>query len=179
MSAKRFPPTGAMVAALVLNIGLLLSLAAVTGPAAAKEYPEITWTELMPEEDLRLLEQMPEITHDSAGAPSLPPELMEGRVVPELDGRDVRIPGFVVPLEVTEDRRIIEFFLVPYYGACIHVPPPPPNQIIHVRYPEGFSPDALYDAFWISGTLRTGDVSNDLAESSYVMEAESVILYEE
>ena len=58
-----------------------------------------------------------------------------------------RIPGFVVPLKTTEDIRILEFFLVPYYGACIHVPPPPPNQIIHVKYKEGFTLEALYRSF--------------------------------
>lgn len=176
MSAQLFYRSSRVALALAVSfcIGLMLMVA----PVSAKEYPEITWTELMPAEDLQLLENMPEITHEG-GAPSLPEQLMEGRVVAELDGKDIRIPGFVVPLEITDDRRIVEFFLVPYYGACIHVPPPPPNQIIHVRYEAGFTPDALYDAFWISGTLRTDQVSNELAESSYVMEAADIVLYEE
>ena len=151
----------------------------LAGPVAAKDYRELDWTELMPAEDLKLLEEMPEISHEGDTPPELPEQIMQGRIVPEMDGQPVRIPGFVVPLEITDDRRIVEFFLVPYYGACIHVPPPPPNQIIHVRYEPGFSPDALYDAFWIAGTLRTDDVANELAESSYVMEADSVVLYEQ
>jgi hypothetical protein len=166
----------------MMNLGfavaMLVGLAAA-GTVAANEYQEVNWTELMPAEDLRLLEEMPQIAHEGNAAPKLPEQLMQGRVVPEMDGRSIRIPGFVVPLEVTEDRRVTEFFLVPYYGACIHVPPPPPNQIIHVRYEAGFTPDALYDPFWITGTLRTDEVANDVAESSYVMEADEVTLYEE
>lgn len=160
--------------AIALLIGLFFPQAVV-----AEEYQEVTWAELLPAEDLRLLEEMPEIGHEGDAAPELPAQLMEGRVVPAMDGRSIRIPGFVVPLEMTDDRRVVEFFLVPYYGACIHVPPPPPNQIIHVRYEAGFTPDALYDPYWISGTLHTEEVANELAESSYVMEADEIILYEE
>ena len=52
-------------------------------------------------------------------------------VVDDLDGRYVLLPGYVVPLEFS-DSRIIEFLLVPWVGACIHKPPPPANQIVHV-----------------------------------------------
>ncbi|OZB12390.1 MAG: hypothetical protein B7X58_11610, partial [Marinobacter sp. 34-60-7] len=105
-------------------LGLLLSLM-VSGVAQA-DMRELDWLELMPAEDLALLESMPEIEHDGDGPVLLPDEIMTGRVVPEMGNVDGRIPGFVVPLKTTNDMRILEFFLVPYYGACIHVPPPPP-----------------------------------------------------
>lgn len=162
-----------------LWVALAAGLMGAATAADAGKYQELTWTELMPADDLKLLEEMSEISHEGNQAPSLPEQLLAGRVVPEMNGRAIRIPGFVVPLEVSEDQRITEFFLVPYYGACIHVPPPPPNQIIHVRYEEGFTAEALYDAFWITGTLRTAETVNELAESSYVMEADSVILYQD
>jgi hypothetical protein len=50
-----------------------------------------------------------------------------------LDGQNIRLPGYIVPLEVSEEGRTTEFLLVPYFGACIHVPPPPSNQIVHVK----------------------------------------------
>ena len=75
--------------------------------------------------------------------------------------------------------RILEFFLVPYYGACIHVPPPPPNQIIHVKYKKGFKLEALYDPVWIEGTLKIEKTENDIASSSYSIVAENVSPYEE
>jgi len=140
---------------------------------------EIDWLELMPAEDLNLLESMPEIVHEGDGPPMLPDEIMTGRVVPEMDGVSGKIPGFVVPLKTTEDMRILEFFLVPYYGACIHVPPPPPNQIIHVKYKEGFTLEALYDPVWVEGTLTVERTENDIAKSSYSVVAEKVERYQQ
>lgn len=147
--------------------------------ATADEVQEIDWLELMPEEDLHLLENMPEIEHEGAGPVALPDEIMTGRVVPEMGGISGRIPGFVVPLKTTDDMQILEFFLVPYYGACIHVPPPPPNQIIHVKSKEGFKLEALYDPVWIEGTLEIERTENDVASSSYSITGADVTPYEQ
>jgi|AntRauTorcE11898_2_1112593.scaffolds.fasta_scaffold08715_3 hypothetical protein len=159
-------------------IGLLLLFCS---PAfvSAQEAREIDWLELMPEEDLYLLENMPEVEHEGAGPAALPDEIMTGRVVPEMGGKSGRIPGFVVPLKTTEDMRILEFFLVPYYGACIHVPPPPPNQIIHVKSKKGFKLEALYDPVWIEGTLEINRTENDVASSSYSISGADVTPYEQ
>ena len=134
--------------AFVAGASLLFALC-LPGFVSAEELKEIDWLDLMPAEDLYLLENMPALEHQGDGPVTLPDEIMTGRVVPEMDGKSGRIPGFVVPLKTTEDMRILEFFLVPYYGACIHVPPPPPNQIIHVKYKKGFRLEALYDPVWI------------------------------
>lgn len=140
---------------------------------------EIDWLELMPAEDLALLESMPELEHEGDGPPLLPDEIMTGRVVPEMANVEGRIPGFVVPLKTTNDMRILEFFLVPYYGACIHVPPPPPNQIIHVKYREGFTLEALYDPVWVEGEIVIEKTENEIGASSYSIEAVSVERYAE
>jgi hypothetical protein len=163
-----------------LSMVALVAIFSLSTAVSAKDASqEIDWLELMPEEDLNLLENMPEVSHEGDGPATLPDEIMTGRVVPEMDGRSGRIPGFVVPLKTTEDMRILEFFLVPYYGACIHVPPPPPNQIIHVKYKEGFKLEALYDPVWIEGTLKVEKTENDIASSSYSIVAEDVSPYEE
>ncbi|MCH8499933.1 MAG: DUF3299 domain-containing protein [Marinobacter sp.] len=157
---------------------LALTLALLAAPLSlSAEWREVDWLELMPEEDVKLLESLPEIVHEGDGPFLLPDEIMTGRIVPEMDGVAARIPGFVVPLKVTGDMRIIEFFLVPYYGACIHVPPPPPNQIIHVTYAPGFTLEVLYDPFWIQGVLRTETLENDIARASYTLEAEKIERY--
>ncbi|PXX93504.1 DUF3299 domain-containing protein [Marinobacter vulgaris] len=163
------------LAALVFTAALSVVAAASAEEASA----EIDWLELMPEEDLNLLENLPEVIHEGDGPATLPDEIMTGRVVPEMEGKSGRIPGFVVPLKTTQDMRILEFFLVPYYGACIHVPPPPPNQIIHVKYKEGFKLEALYDPVWIEGTLQIDRTENDIASSSYSIVADNVTPYEE
>jgi len=163
-----------------LCVMTMVAVFSLSTAVSAKEASEkIDWLELMPEEDLNLLESMPEVIHEGDGPAALPDEIMTGRTVPEMDGRAGRIPGFVVPLKTTEDMRILEFFLVPYYGACIHVPPPPPNQIIHVKYKKGFKLDALYDPVWIEGTLKIEKTENDVASSSYSIVAQDVTPYEE
>lgn len=161
------------IVGLALTLGLFL-----TAGSAHAGVPEVEWLELMPEEDIELLENMPEISHEGNAPAELPEELMTGRVVSGFNEKDIRIAGFIVPLEHKDDQRVTEFFLVPYYGACIHVPPPPPNQIIHVSYPDGIHVDVLYEPYWIQGKLLTNEVSNDVAESSYTMDADDVTLYQ-
>lgn len=97
-------------------------------------------------------------------------------VVPEFDGKEVKLPGFVVPLDM-DARKIEEFLLVPYYGACIHVPPPPANQTIHVVTSESYRGE-LFDAVWVTGTMRIEHLSSELAEAGYRLENATVQPYE-
>ena len=98
-------------------------------------------------------------------------------MVNELDGKVVKIPGFVVPLEGSSDTTK-EFLLVPYFGACIHVPPPPPNQIVYVKFPDGVPIDNIYDAVWVTGTLATQVWEGDLATVGYTMQGIEVTPYD-
>ena len=100
-------------------------------------------------------------------------------VVEALDGQTVRLPGFVVPL-TTDATEIREFLLVPYFGACIHVPPPPPNQTVYVVTSEdGAYHGELFDTVWVEGVMRIERFSNDLGEAGYRIDAVSVSPYEE
>jgi hypothetical protein len=99
-------------------------------------------------------------------------------VVQDLNGKTVRIPGFVVPVDY-DDKQVSEFLLVPYFGACIHVPPPPSNQIVHVTTGGAPVPFAgMWDAVHVTGHMRTKHFSNDLADAGYSMEAISIEPYE-
>jgi hypothetical protein len=95
-----------------------------------------------------------------------------------LVGQLVRIPGFVVPLEDSKDG-LKEFLLVPYFGACIHSPPPPANQIVHVLPRSPAKGLRSMDAVWISGTLTTGRTDSYMGAASYRIEAQSVAPYSE
>ena len=75
-------------------------------------------------------------------------------VVKSLDGKKVRLAGFTVTLE-RNDKGIREFLLVPYFGACIHTPPPPANQIVHVLPAVAVPPEQAIFPVWVTGTLRT------------------------
>ncbi len=158
----------------------------------AAEPDEVDWLELLPPEDLAALEAMPEIDHLGAEEDSpfysagglrqqadLPEVMYSTRTVAALDGRTLRLGGYPVPLESDAAGRFHSFFLVPYPGACIHVPPPPPNQIVLVRYPQGIAIDDLYAPLWVSGTLHIETVDNALADAAYALDAASVRLVEE
>ena len=73
---------------------------------------------------------------------------MSTRVIEAFDGKAIRIPGFIVPLEQNDEQKATAFFVVPYFGACLHMPPPPPNQILYVEYEEGIAVENLYDPYW-------------------------------
>jgi len=75
-------------------------------------------------------------------------------VISELDGEEIKMPGFVLPLE-HDGRKVTEFLLVPWVGACIHTPPPPPNQIVHVMLKEkdAFESKGLFEPVWVSGQM--------------------------
>ena len=99
-------------------------------------------------------------------------------VNPALVGQLVRIPGFVVPLEDGKEG-LREFLLVPYFGACIHSPPPPANQIIHVLPRTPAKGVRSMDTVWISGVLATGRSDTYMGASSYRIEATQVTPYQE
>ncbi|WP_439860419.1 DUF3299 domain-containing protein [Pseudomonas sp. MBLB4136] len=171
----------------LLLILLVLSHLALAEPA------ETDWLELMPEEDRLALEAMPEISHDGAEQDSafyapgglkqqdkdLPAVMYSTKTVAALDGKPIRLGGYPVPLENDAEGRSTLFFLVPYPGACIHVPPPPPNQLVLVRYPQGIELQDIYAPLWVSGTLKVEPVSNELADAAYALDAGSVRLVEE
>ncbi|MCH2164353.1 MAG: DUF3299 domain-containing protein [Marinovum sp.] len=94
-----------------------------------------------------------------------------------LDGTRVRIPGFIIPLAWTGEGDVIEFVLVPYVGACIHVPPPPPNQLVYVTSAVPWPGNELWDAVWVTGELRAGLQDTAVAETGYQLAATEMEVY--
>ena len=169
-----------------LLLSLFIFMISASLPAA-EGVEEIDWDLLIPQdyradaildkygdftelddEDPRVKEIMQELEAAFKAAP----------IVESLDGKKIKIPGFVVPLE-GDGKKISEFLLVPYYGACIHVPPPPANQTIYVRVPTA---DAkirnAFDTVWVTGTLSAKSFESDLATAGYQLEASEVTAFE-
>lgn len=96
---------------------------------------------------------------------------------PEIDGKNVKIPGFVAPLDFGEARKLREFLLVPYFGACIHVPPPPANQIVLIQVDEPPEGIGSMDAVWVYGKIRIERADTQSGTSGYRMKAEKVERY--
>ncbi|MBL8325575.1 MAG: DUF3299 domain-containing protein [Rubrivivax sp.] len=97
---------------------------------------------------------------------------------PKIVGQSVRIPGFVVPLEEGKEG-LAEFLLVPYFGACIHSPPPPANQIIHVLPRSPAKGVKSMDAVWIHGRITSQRIDSFMGAAGYRIEAEGVTPYVE
>ncbi len=93
--------------------------------------------------------------------------------MPELNGKPVRLGGYVVPLDF-EATNVKEFLLVPFVGACIHVPPPPANQIVYVKVEKGFEVSDTFAPVTVTGTIKTDFAVTGLADAGYTMEATSV-----
>ncbi len=96
--------------------------------------------------------------------------------VESLNGSAIRIPGYVVPLE-TVRGELKEFLLVPYFGACIHVPPPPANQVIFVRSDKPVAGFHTMDTVWVSGTLHATRQETFAGASGYTIDAAAVDRY--
>lgn len=168
----------------LLTIGLMtISLMAGSSKSYADMALTLEWTDLIPPKAREQIvgnqaakSKAPLVDH-SGGAikQSTLPEVTEINMA--LNGKFVKIAGFMVPLD-GHDNKVTAFLLVPYFGACIHVPPPPANQIVYVEFQKGVDADTIYDPVWITGPLQAGRVSTEMAESGYSIMAESVTPYE-
>ena len=165
---------------------LLALLMLVALPLWAAEPKDLTWSEMIPPD---APPEVPNMTplHDlskmgdalsAESAPAAKQDMPNAPVVQSLDGQNIRLPGYIVPLEVSEEGRTTDFLLVPYFGACIHVPPPPSNQIVHVKSELGVKLDELYQPYWVEGPLQVKQSTSELADAGYQMEADKIYVYE-
>ncbi len=134
----------------------------------------LSWSDLMPEGFTAT--SQPFLFSLGDEAPTAAPE--EVPVVEELNGKEIRIPGYIVPLAGHEEV-ITEFLLVPYFGACIHVPPPPANQIVHVKPKYPLLVNESYDLVFVLGKLEAQISTNQYAHVSYLIEDALLIPYSE
>lgn len=121
---------------------------------------------------------------------SIAPEVKHKRmkkaaaVVPELNGQRVKLPGYLLPLEF-EKKKITEFLLVPWFGACIHTPPPPPNQIVFVSIEAGYDTQEQFAPVWVWGEMVVKSEQKNLflvdgeagIDIGYTLNAEKVTPY--
>ena len=163
-----------------LGLGIAIALSGA-GFASQDGVRELEWDELMPRNwdpfaglASELMEGVEDLSDGSPEANALLDAYRESvrsaPVVAALDGQRVRLPGFVVPLEFDGDETS-EFLLVPYFGACIHVPPPPPNQIVYVRTVTGYPLEGLFDAVWVTGVMSAQAHLNEIGDAGYTLQA--------
>lgn len=181
------------------RIGMLTIFAVAGFTAVASLVPagtadtlvQLKWADLVPK---NIAPAQPNKTFFAGSTPAAedeppPPPLREGNfmsmkrrqpggdrppaIVTDLNGKHVQIGGYVVPLDF-DATTIKEFLLVPFVGACIHVPPPPANQIVYVKAQKGFAVNGSFEPVKVTGTLKAETAFTGLANAGYTLEAESV-----
>jgi hypothetical protein len=181
-----------------LIISCVFFLAPVYVQAASSElYEEIEWIQLMPQDDLHALLNPPdflvniqdgskqdsmaslsEVAEENEAVRRFEQALTSVRVIENFDKKAVKIPGFMVPLISDEQQRVTEFFIVPYFGACLHMPPPPPNQMIYGKVTEGFELSQLTEPFWFEGVIHIETTNNLTGTSAYGMVLDNIYVFE-
>jgi hypothetical protein len=168
-----------------ITIFLLLAASLIGAP---QTYKETTWDDLVP------VWWQPEKIFDDMNISSLDDddprvkkameifmkEWQKSPVNREIDGLRIKLPGYVAPLDWEDETKLSEFLLVPYFGACIHAPPPPPNQIVHIKTKKPIKDILSMDTVWVYGVIRveTSD-SGSMGVSGYGMIVDKVELYTE
>ena len=152
---------------------LLASLGAATLaglPLHAAEMIELRWSDLLPA-GTSLSPALRLAPHDEmAPASGQPPST---GVRTDWNGKTVRLPGFIVPLTYS-GTGVTDFLLVPYVGACIHVPPPPANQLVLVTTEQPYESEGLFDPVMVTGMFGTSATSTEIAAVGYALAAERI-----
>ena len=133
-----------------------------------RQYQQKYKIDQLSDDDPRVLELQKKLTEMFKNSP----------VNEALNGKSIKLPGYVVPLE-TNGSKSSEFLLVPYYGACIHVPPPPANQTVYVTTQDkkGATIRKLFDVVWVTGVMKTEKLSTEMADTGYTISATKVEPY--
>ena len=156
-------------------------------PAKTDGVRTLSWEELIPagyrpdEIFKKFSKRAGKLKDGDPQAQELQKELMsawsEAPVVAALHGKQVKLPGYVIPLE-GDGKEVKEFLLVPYFGTCIHVPPPPSNQIVFVKAAKaGAKVQKMFDTVMVTGTLNTTGTATAIAAAGYTLEATKVEPY--
>ncbi|MCR2745429.1 DUF3299 domain-containing protein [Limnobacter parvus] len=150
-------------------------------------FPELQWDNLMPADwdpmaafrGLNIAELQDNDPRAQEALDTMRKAWNDAPVNPEYTGKKVRIPGFAIPIEQSE-KGVDELLLVPYFGACIHTPPPPANQIIHVKLSEPQPAVGAMQAYWVWGELTaTKFSSEELGDAAYLLTATGIQPYED
>lgn len=152
--------------------GLALATALPSSALRAATATVLTWKNLLPEGDSVLPPELQGLVqHDNAPLASHQPK--SSGVRSDWNGETVEISGFIVPLDY-EGTGVTAFMLVPYVGACIHVPPPPANQLVFVTTEEPYESEGLFEAVTVTGMFGTAATSTQLADVGYALSADRI-----
>lgn len=183
---------GVMLVALVT---MTTTEVVTTAYAKATGYNLITWDELLPSSDLQALRAGPTSFLPSEGSSTdtisspltmkraKPRDAYERALVSvgvrsEYNNKKIKLPGFIVPVDIQGEGETKTFFFVPYFGACLHLPPPPPNQIVYAKFAKGYKVSDLNQPYYIEATLHTEENQSNLVTSAYTATVSKIYPYD-
>jgi len=141
--------------------------------AFAKDFVDLEWTDLVPDGQTVIPPAIQSLL-DHDGPPSLASEQPPSQGVrTDWNGEIVRIPGFIVPIDYS-GTGVTAFILVPFVGACVHVPPPPANQLVFVTTEKPYETAGLFEAVNVIGMFGTAATNTQLAEIAYALSADHI-----
>jgi hypothetical protein len=154
-----------------------LASAAVPQVALARTATEITWDDLIPP-GVPYSEILAEGEMDARNDIWRPIfDANATKLNPVLDGAYIKMPGYIIPIDLST-KGVTSFVLVPYVGACLHTPPPPPNQLVFVTTQTPWPSEALWGAVWVTGLMQHEIQSTEVADTGYVLKADQMEVYE-
>lgn len=169
-----------------LFIALLATLCLGQSAHAADPWPEIKWEALVPKgwDPARYLKNLNLSTLQDSDPRAI--EALEklkalwdnAPAEPAHNGKKIRLAGYALPLERDKAGKVTEFLLVPYYGACIHTPPPPANQIIHAKSAKPLAGVKMMEAIWVYGTLTVQRGETTWGVAGYRLTVDKIAPYE-
>jgi hypothetical protein len=145
------------------------------GFALAEEVIDLEWADLVPGDDNSGSNPLVGLLPHDEGAAAAAQQMSTG-VKTDWNGAIVRLSGFILPLDY-DGAGVTAFLLVPYVGACIHVPPPPANQLVLVSVEKPYENKGLFEPVTVTGMFGTASVATQLAEVGYALSADSIVPY--
>ena len=140
--------------------------------ASAEEIIDLDWEDLLPEGEKSVPNAMLGLLDHSGPDVSRQQPASTG-VRTDWNGMTVRLPGYIVPIDY-DGTGVSAFLLVPYVGACIHVPPPPANQLVLVTTQDPYETNGLFEAVNVTGMFGTASTRTQLAEVGYALSADRI-----
>jgi len=168
-----------MVGALLLRRSVLAGVglsALLPHFAMAEDYLDLDWTDLIPEGQEALPPAIQELFQHDQSRPMTSRQPLSNGVRTDWNGQVVRLPGFIVPIDYSGEG-VTAFILVPFVGACVHVPPPPANQLVFVTTSKPYRSKGLYEPVNVIGMFGTATTSTQLAEIAYALSADEILPY--
>jgi hypothetical protein len=140
--------------------------------AFAEEYIDLDWKDLIPKGQTTVPTVLQGLFEHDEGLPSSEQPQSSG-VRSDWNGQIVRLPGFIVPIDYS-GSGVTAFILVPFVGACVHVPPPPANQLVFVTTQEPYESSGLFEPVNVIGMFGVSSLSTQLADIAYALSADRI-----